>query len=30
MPAADRVREPRVPAWLAHQSEWASESPHDP
>ena len=30
MPAADRVREPRVPAWLTHQSEWASESPHDP
>jgi len=29
VPAADRVREPRVPAWLAHQSEWAAETPHD-
>jgi len=26
LPGADRVREPRVPAWLAHRSEWACES----
>ena len=29
IPGSDRVREPRVPAWLADQSEWAREEPHE-